>query len=136
MHLRLRMATRMATVDDTLPLPIHTPAARGAFEGDAGENQVVMSFHHEAMSPRNATPPPAFARAPSPPRRSEQQWNALPAMVVGLVEAAAVWVGLAVFVIAIAMPLSDVARVWLLMIGSWLVAAGAVAAFATRPETA
>lgn len=142
------MATRMATLlhasgdgpDATLPLPIHAPASREPSKDDA-----IATAPTEAIPARHETPPPAPSRAPAPPsfgapgtRTSPGDFRALPAMVLGLAWTAAVWMGLAmiVFALAYSYSLSTAGRFLLVMIGSWLVAAGAAYALTAQPGSA
>ena len=68
---------------------------------------------------------------PSPPRHERP---ALRAMVIGVVWTAVVWFGLAVFVIGLAYPFSTMARFWIMMAGSWLVAGGLAYAITSRRD--
>lgn len=137
------------SADETLPMPIHAPATRVP----AGEDQVARATTELAPAPpatmqRNETPPPPpvdvaprwGSSVPSvPPQlgsRVRPHRSALPAMVTGLVWTAVVWLGLAICTIAIAYPLTTSERFWMLMAGTWLVAAGAAYAITARPETA
>ncbi len=137
------------SADETLPMPIHAPGARVP----AGEDQVAAATTELAPAQppmetrRNETPPPPPSPAPRwgssvpsiPPRpgaRGGQPRSALPAMVAGLVWTAVVWLGLAVCMIALAYPFSTSDRFWMLMVGTWLIAAGAAYAITSRPETA
>jgi hypothetical protein len=55
-------------------------------------------------------------------------------MVIGVVWTAVVWFGLAVFVIGLAYPFSTMARFWIMMAGSWLVAGGLAYAITSRRD--
>ena len=62
--------------------------------------------------------------------------TAFPAMTAGLVSTAALWLGLALFVIAVAYPMGDFARAALTLIGSSMMAAVIAFAMSARPEYA
>ena len=56
--------------------------------------------------------------------------DALPRILVGLVETAAIWVGLALIVLPFVFPFATTIAFIVMMTGCWLVAAGVVAALA------
>ena len=122
------MATRMATLlfgsvrDEQVMLP---PPG----EVPAGEAQVVRRDPDGDVTGAAASTPP-------PPARTTRPWPALPAMTLGLLWTAVVWLGLAMFVIALAYPFSIGARFWLLTAATWLMAGGIAYAFTARPEMA
>lgn len=142
MHSLLRMATRMTTLllgsergqIVTSPLPTHTPASRVP----AGDDQVVIAATE--MMPAHVAPPSAPRwndSLPSiPPPIMKRPFPAFPAMTAGLISTAALWLGLALFVIAVAYPTSDFARAALTLIGMSMIAAVIAYAMSARPEYA
>jgi hypothetical protein len=58
-------------------------------------------------------------------------------MMLGLLETAAVWVGLALFMIALVYPIAWATAFLVMMVGTWLAAAGVVGALSSdKRETA
>jgi hypothetical protein len=116
---------------DTPPMPFHAPASRVP----AGEDQVALAdtelMPMSSIAP--SEPPPPIAPTPPVVRRP---FPALPAMTAGLLSTAAMWLGLALFVIAAAYPLSDVVRAALTLIGTSMMAAVIALALSSRPEYA
>lgn len=145
------MATRMTTLlfgsersqVDTPPMPMHAPASRIP----AGDDQVAVA-ETEVMPARAMTvPPPSSTSSAAPPRWDDAQrsvpppimrrpFPAFPAMTAGLVSTAALWLGLALFVIAVAYPMSDFARAALTLTGTSMIAAVIAFAMSSRPEYA
>ena len=143
--LHVAMATRMTTLlfgsergqTDTPPLPIHAPASRV----NAGDDQVAVAdtevMPARSMSSASLTPARWDNAQPSlPPRIMKRPFPAFPAITAGLLSTAALWLGLALFVIAVAYPMSDSARVALTLVGSSMMAAVIAFAMSTRPEYA
>lgn len=111
------MATRMVTLLFGSSSSVHAgPSASGV---PAGPDQVAWGTDEVHPEPTPSRPPPP----------------AIPAIVAGLVWTAAVWLGLAIFVVAIAYPFAILTRFALLAVASWLVAAGAAYGLATHRET-
>jgi hypothetical protein len=144
-----RMATRMTTLllgsmrgpIETPPMPINAPASRVP----AGENQVsvadteLMTAQSMAsLTPSTPAPAPRWDNAlPSiPPAFAKRSLPAFPAMTVGLLSTAVLWLGLALFVVAAAYPMSDFARAALTLIGSTMMAAVIAFTMSRRPEYA
>lgn len=147
MQFSIVMATRMTTLlfgsergqIDTPPMPINAPASRVA----AGEDQVAVADTEIMPARAMSAPPPSVAPAgwddaqPSiPPRIMNRPFPAFPAMTAGLVSTAALWLGLALFVIAVAYPMSGLARAALTLTGTSMIAAVIAFAMSTRPEYA
>ena len=121
---------------DTAPLPIHAPASRVA----AGDDQIALRdtemMPARSMAP-SSTPPRWNESLPSiPPRIMKRPFPAFPAMTAGLLSTAALWLGLALFVIAVAYPMGDFARAALTLIGTSMMAAVIAFAMSSRPEYA
>lgn len=137
-----RMATRMTTLlfgsergpIDTPPLPTFAPASRVA----AGDDQVAIADTElmPAASMAPSTPPRWNNSLPSIPPVMKRQLPAFPAMTAGLLSTAALWLGLALFVIAVAYPMSDLARAVLTLTGTSMMAAVIAFALSSRPEYA
>lgn len=143
---RTRMATRMTTLlfgsergqMDTPPLPIHAPASRVS----AGDDQVAVA-DTELMpaAPMMSMPPSSAPRwnesLPSvPPALGRRPLPAFPAMTAGLLSTAALWLGLALFVIAVAHPMGGFARAALSLTGTTMMAAAIAFTLSSRPEYA
>lgn len=62
--------------------------------------------------------------------------SALSAAAMGVVAAAAIWIGLALFVFAYAYRTSAALHVTLMLIGGWLLVAGTAYVIAGRPRVA
>lgn len=136
------MATRMTTLlfgsergqIDTPPLPIPTPASRVP----AGDNQVAVA--DTELMPVHSVAPSTAPRwndsTPSIPPIMKRPFPAFPAMTAGLLATAALWLGLALFVIAVAYPMGDFARAALTLIGSSMMAAVIAFAMTSRPQYA
>lgn len=139
------MATRMTTLlfgsergqTDTPPLPMHAPASRVS----AGDNQVVVA-DTELMParPMMSMAPSSAARfhesLPSIPPIMKRPFPAFPAMTAGLLSTAALFLGLALFVIAVTYPMSDFARATLSLTGTSMMAAVIAFMMSSRPEYA
>jgi hypothetical protein len=137
----LLMATRMTTLlfgsergVDTAPLPIHAPASRVS----AGEDQVAVRDTEIMPGSRTPSTPVRWDDSlPSiPPPIMKRPFPAFPAMTAGLLSTAALWLGLALFVIAVAYPMGDFARAALTLIGTSMMAAVIAFAMTSRPEYA
>lgn len=119
---------------DTPPMPMNAPATRVP----AGADQVALAdteMMPAQMSMQPSTPPrPPLASLANMSTKGPAP--ALPAMTTGLVSTAAVWLGLALFVAAVAYPMSDFARASLTLIGSSLVAIVVAFGLSSRPEYA
>lgn len=124
---------------DTPPMPINAPGSRVA----AGDDQVAVA-DTEVMPLRAMTAPtPAVtatrwddAKPSIPPTIMRRPFPAFPAMTAGLLSTAALWLGLALFVIAVAYPMSDFARAALSLTGTSMMAAVIAFALSTKPEYA
>jgi hypothetical protein len=139
---RERMATRMTTLlfgsergpIDTPPLPMFAPASRVA----AGDDQVAVA-DTEVMPAASMAPsmaPRWNNSLPSIPPTVKRPLPAFPAMTAGLLSIAALWLGLALFVIAVAYPMSGLARTALSLTGMSMMAAVIAFAVSSRPEYA
>jgi hypothetical protein len=122
---------------DTPPLPIHAPASRI----NAGDDQVAVADTDVMPArPMMSMPSPAprwdNAQPSMPPRIMKRPFPAFPAMTAGLLSTAALWLGLALFVIAVAYPMSEFARVALTLIGTSMMAAVIAFAMSAKPEYA
>lgn len=138
------MATRMATLlfgaaespDATLPLPIHAPASRAPVSATAKTEPMPARSRNEVPPP---APPTWGTSAPSLPpplgKRPPREPHALPGLVVGLAWTAAVWLGLALFMIAFAYPFTWLAQFALAAVGGWLVAAGVAYALSSSSRS-
>jgi hypothetical protein len=134
-----RMATRMTTLlfgsergqMDTRPLPNHAPASRVP----AGDDQVAVS-DTEVMPAQSMAARWDDAQPSIPPRIMKRPFPAFPAMTAGLLSTAALWLGLALFVIAVAYPMSDFARAALTLVGTSMMAAVIAFMATTKPEYA
>lgn len=119
---------------DTPALPINAPASRVP----AGGDQVAVA-DTELMSARPmASMSPVWdeGQRSIPPRIMKRPFPAFPAMTAGLLSTAAMWLGLALFVIAVAYPMSDFARAALTLTGTSMMAAVIAFAMSSRPEYA
>lgn len=142
------MATRMTTLlfgsmrgeTDTPPLPMHAPATRApATRVPAGGDQVALAdteLMPSAPMTMHAPETPPASIAPPTPLMKPARPNALPGMTMGLVSTAAVWLGLALFVAAVAYPMSDLARAALSLFATSLLAIVIAFAMSSRPEYA
>jgi hypothetical protein len=127
---------------DTPPLPINAPASRVS----AGDDQVavadteLMPARPPMQSFESSTPSSAprwNESLPSvPPVLRRRPFPAFPAMTAGLLSTAALWLGLALFVIAVAYPMSDFARAALSLTGTSMMAAVIAFMLSSRPEYA
>jgi hypothetical protein len=119
---------------DTPPMPIYAPASRVPAGGDQvalGDTELMPA---SSMAP--SVPPPLPPPTPPAAPVVGRPFPALPAMTAGLLSTAAMWLGLALFVIAAAYPLSDVVRAALTLIGTSMMGAVIALALSSRPEYA
>lgn len=135
------MATRMTTLlfgsergqIDTPPLPINAPASRVS----AGDDQVAVADTELMPSrPMMSTAPRWNESVPSIPPIMRRPFPAFPAMTAGLLSTAALFLGLAMFVIAVTHPMSDFARAALSLTGTSMMAAVIAFMMSSRPEYA
>lgn len=139
------MATRMTTLlfgsergqIDTPPIPIHAPASRVS----AGDDQVAVADtelmpSRPVMSMAPSSAPRWNESLPSIPPIMKRPFPALPAMTAGLLSTAALFLGLALFVIAVTYPMNDFPRAALSLIGTSMMAAVIAFMMSSRPEYA
>lgn len=119
---------------DTPPMPIHAPASRVS----AGDDQVAVADTELMPSrPMMSTAPRWNESLPSiPPVLRKRPLPAFPAMTAGLLSTAALFLGLALFVIAVTYPMSDFARAALSLTGTSMMAAVIAFMMSSRPEYA